>query len=110
MSITAKTIRKPDLLDQLSDLGYARYQMAPLLNDIFYIIGEDLVRGYEVQIRGFGNFSVKTTKPHKSYNYITQQVEELEEYKNVRFKPSGSLTAAVRECDSEKLKCLKNES
>jgi|P827metagenome_2_1110787.scaffolds.fasta_scaffold00404_14 integration host factor subunit alpha len=97
-------LTKEDLTSVMSEMGYCKDQANEFITELFRTIGETLVRGESVRIRGFGLFEVKTHKGHLAHNAITGENRMLEAYPVVSFRPGDNLKSAVRSGDAEKLK------
>lgn len=97
---------KNDLVLALSEMDYCKNQASVVINDIFRVIAEALVRGEKVTIRGFGTFEVKTRKGHLVQDAHTKQPKMMEDFKAVTFRPGDNLKDAVKTKDPSKLYIL----
>lgn len=101
-------MNKSDLVESLYEMNYCKNQAREVLGDIFRTIGEALVNGESVTLRGFGTFEVVVHKGHHGFNANKGEYQTVEDYKVVKFRPAEVLTEAVRTDDVKKLKCLSN--
>ena len=53
---------KADIVSALCEKGYYKNQANDVVDEVLQIIRDALVRGEQVQLRGFGTFEVKTRK------------------------------------------------
>ena len=51
---------KADIVSALCEKGYYKNQANDVVDEVLQIIRDALVRGEQVQLRGFGTFEVKT--------------------------------------------------
>ena len=59
---------KADIVSALCEKGYYKNQANDVVDEVLQIIRDALVRGEQVQLRGFGTFEVKTRKGRNSKN------------------------------------------
>lgn len=57
---------KADIVSALCEKGYYKNQANDVVDEVLQIIRDALVRGEQVQLRGFGTFEVKTRKGRNS--------------------------------------------
>ena len=62
---------KADIVSALCEKGYYKNQANDVVDEVLQIIRDALVRGEQVQLRGFGTFEVKTRKGRNSKNIST---------------------------------------
>lgn len=87
---------KADIVAALCDKGYYKDQAVAVVDEVFRIIREALIRGEEVQLRGFGTFEVRNRKGRSSHNISTGEMEMTNDRKVPVFRASGSLKDDVR--------------
>ena len=93
---------KADIVTTLCEKGYYKSQANDVVDDVLEIVRDALVRGEQVQIRGFGVFEVKTRKGRKSQDISTKEMRVSSDRKVPTFRASTSLKEAVRvgECEN----------
>lgn len=62
-------------------------------------VGDALVRGHRIEIRGFGSFSVNHRQPRIGRNPRTGEAVAVPEKRVVHFKPGKALRAAISSTD-----------
>ena len=81
---------KADIVSALCEKGYYKNQANDVVDEVLQIIRDALVRGEQVQLRGFGTFEVKTRKGRNSKNISTGRCG----YRAIaRYPRSGPVTA-----------------
>lgn len=65
------------------------------LREIFNIAGEELLKGENVRIKGFGTFKIIDIEPRKSVNVTTGEEHQIPGHKRVIFVPSKELADLV---------------
>lgn len=71
--------------------GFSKKESAEVVDALFELIREALVRDQEVKISGFGNFSVRRKRPRMGRNPQTGQPIPIEARSVITFKPSQIL-------------------
>ncbi len=71
--------------------GYTRKQTEIIVETFFDALKEALLRGEKVELRGFGNFKVKTRKPRKARNPKTGESVDVPERQVIHFKAGREL-------------------
>jgi len=85
-------ITKTSLAKQASDKAGVSVNMAEkLLNAVLEVIAENLAKGNDIVLTGFGNFKKSIRKARTGTNPQTGQKIQLPESKSVSFKPSKAL-------------------
>ncbi len=87
---------KNDIVSILCEKGYYKQQAGEVVDEIFQIMRDAVVRGEKVWIRGFGTFEVKTRKGRNSRNVHTGEVRVSSDHKLPVFRASDSLKEDVR--------------
>lgn len=91
---------KADIVAALYKKGYYKDQANELVNDVLNIISDALIRGEQVQLRGFGTFEVKTRKGRNSQDISTGEMRVSSDHKVPFFRASDSLKEAIRAGDA----------
>lgn len=99
-------MNRVDLVDALVDMDYRKGQAGMVINDIFMIISEALVRKEKVSIRGFGTFEVKRRKGHLIQDACTKEKKMTKDFDVVTFRAGDNLKAALETGDPKKLSIL----
>ena len=88
------TITKKDLAHAVAhELGYGREPALGLVSRLFEAMREELTEGNRIEIRGFGVFVVKPTKPKPAArNPRTGEITPVPARRKAHFKP-GKLLA-----------------
>ena len=83
------TLRKQELVDQVYEQsGMPRKKCVSIVESAFEIIKEELERGNDVSISGFGKWMVKEKLPRKGRNPRTGESITISGRKVVTFKSS----------------------
>ncbi len=88
---------KSELIEKLVETNeeFTKSQVELIFNTVFESIKEALIRGERVEVRGFGNFTVRTRNPRKARNPKTGVDVELPERRAVHFKAGKELLALL---------------
>jgi len=89
---------RSDLVQELAarfDQFTQRDTESSAVKGILDAIGDALVRGHRIEIRGFGSFSVNHRQPHVGRNPRTGEAVEVPSKRVVHFKPGKALRGAV---------------
>jgi len=93
-----KVLTKADLVEAVqSKVGFSKQVTAEIVDDLFEIIKETLVKGESVKVSGFGNFEVREKKARRGRNPRTGAEIIISPRRVLSFKPSQVLRRAVRE-------------
>jgi len=85
-------ITKSDLIDLIyGQAGLPRKECLPIIEGVFEIIKEELEKGNDVMISGFGKWTVKSKKERKGRNPQTGEGMAIAARRVVTFKPSPVL-------------------
>ncbi|MFQ6091626.1 MAG: HU family DNA-binding protein [bacterium] len=87
------TTTKRDLALKVSDVtGYRKNVSAEIVDALFAAMRETLIAGNRIEIRGFGVFEVKDTKPRPSArNPATGEIVYVPARRKTHFKPGKLL-------------------
>lgn len=88
---------KSELVEQLAEgqVGINRKEAELIVNTIFDSIGDALVDGDRVEIRGFGSFSVRERDAREARNPKSGEVVRIPAKKTPFFKTGKELRARV---------------
>ena len=90
------SLKKIDIIDSAYEkLGIPKKDCVHLVESVFDIIKDDLGKGNDVMISGFGKWTVKAKKRRRGRNPQTGQALMIDARKVVTFKPSAVLRDAV---------------
>jgi integration host factor subunit alpha len=94
------SMTKIDIIDSVYEkLGIPRKECIRIVESVFEIIKDDLNKGDDVMISGFGKWTVKAKKRRKGRNPKTGEALMIDARKVVTFKPSTVLRAVVNSGD-----------
>jgi integration host factor subunit alpha len=86
------SLTKNDIINLLYDqTGMQKIECIKIVESFFEIIREELTKGNNVKISGFGNWTVKHKKERKGRNPKTGQDMPISARNVVTFKPSMKL-------------------
>jgi integration host factor beta subunit len=88
---------KSVLIEKVSEKvdGLTRNQTEIVVDTVFESIKKALMTGQKIEIRGFGNFRLKTRNPRKARNPKTGESVEVPGKKVLYFKASKALKEAL---------------
>jgi integration host factor subunit beta len=88
---------KSVLIEKVSEKigSLTRKQTEIVVETVFDSIKEALVKGEKIEIRGFGNFKLKTRKPRKARNPKTGEKVDVPGKKVLHFKTGKALREAM---------------
>lgn len=92
---------KGDIVCALCDRGYYKDQANEVIDDVFEIIREAMIRGETVKIRGFGTFGTKIRKGRWQKNVATGRIVMSKDCRVSAFHPCDGLKEAVRDWTGE---------
>lgn len=86
------TLTKKEMIQQVQDkTGLNKKESIAALESVFEIIKDDLNKGNDVKISGFGKWTVKAKKARRGRNPRTGEEMMLDVRKVVLFRPSQTL-------------------
>ncbi len=89
---------KADIVETIYErVGFSKKESAELVETIFEVIKEALVKGEKVKFSGFGNFIVREKNARKGRNPQTGEEIQLAARRVLTFKPSLVLKTALNE-------------
>lgn len=90
---------KSALIDKVSEKidGLTRKQTEIIVETFFESIKNALANGEKIEIRGFGNFKLKTRSPRKARNPRTGESVDVPAKKVLHFKPGKELRDMLNE-------------
>jgi len=88
---------KTQLIDAIheKDTGLTKLQVAEVVDAVIEAMTTALVQGDKVEIRGFGNFTVRQREARKARNPKTGEMVEVPAKRVPHFKPGKELKAVV---------------
>ena len=89
---------KTDMAKNIHDkLGFSKKDSRKIVESVFDIMKENLARGENIKVSGFGNFVVKEKDARKGRNPQTGKEIEIPARKVLTFKPSRFLRRTLNE-------------
>jgi integration host factor subunit alpha len=93
---TIMSLTKIDIIDSVYEkLGIPKKECVSIVESVFEIIKDDLDKGNDVMISGFGKWMVKAKKQRKGRNPQTGEALMIDARRVVTFKPSSVLRETV---------------
>jgi integration host factor subunit alpha len=90
------TMTKIDIVESIYEkLSMPKKDCSRIIESVFDIIKSEFEKGSQVNISGFGKWSVKAKKKRKGRNPQTGESLTIDARKVVTFKPSAVLRAKV---------------
>jgi len=90
------SLTKVDIIDVIYEkIGIPKKECIRIVESIFEIIKDDLEKGNDVMISGFGKWTVKAKKKRKGRNPQTGKELMIDARRVVTFKPSHVLKGTV---------------
>ena len=87
---------KKELIQRIKDVStYRKSDVENITTLLLAVISDALVKGEQVELRGFGTFSMKAKRPRKARNPRTGAVVEVGERQVPTWKPSKLLRERV---------------
>ncbi len=91
-------LTKIDLVDMIySELDIPKKECINLVESFFDIIRDELVKGNDIMISGFGRWSVKQKRPRLGRNPHTGEQMIIDARRVVKFKPSVVLRNTIND-------------
>jgi integration host factor subunit alpha len=92
------SLTKVDIIDSIYEkLGIPKKECICIVESVFEIIKDDLDKGNDVMISGFGKWTVKAKKKRKGRNPQTGEELMIDARKVVTFRPSQVLKGTVND-------------
>ena len=93
VSVTeSSTVTKEKLVKSaMSRVELTKSEANDIVNAVIETMGDAIVAGNRIEIRGFGVFEKTTRKPKKGYNFKTQEEVVIPAKSSVKFKTSKTL-------------------
>ena len=92
------SLTKVDIIDSIYEkIGIPKKDCVSIVESVFEIIKDDLDKGNDVMISGFGKWTVKAKKKRKGRNPQTGKELMVDARKVVTFRPSQMLKATVND-------------
>jgi nucleoid DNA-binding protein len=83
---------KEELITKITkDIGMKKLQIKKVVNALFKVMIETLVKGEHIEVRNFGVFKVKKKKAKLGRNFKTQTTIRIPERFSISFKPAKLL-------------------
>jgi integration host factor subunit alpha len=90
------SLTKVDIIDSIYEkLGIPKKDCVQIVESVFEIIKDDLDKGNDVMISGFGKWTVKAKKKRKGRNPQTGKGLMIDARKVVTFRPSQVLKGTI---------------
>jgi integration host factor subunit alpha len=87
---------KVDIVENIYEkVGFSKKEVAKIVEYIFEIIKETLVKEDKIKISGFGNFVIRKKRSRRGRNPQTGDDIEITARRILTFKPSQVLKAAL---------------
>lgn len=103
MELAVDSLQTPALTKaQLSELlfeqiGLNKREAKDMVDAFFDLVSDNLVRGNDVKISGFGNFQIRTKAPRPGRNPRTGEAIPIEARRVVTFHASHKLKEQIQE-------------
>jgi len=92
------SLTKVDIIESIYEkLGIPKKDCVRIVESVFEIIKDDLDKGNDVMISGFGKWTVKAKKKRKGRNPQTGKEMVIDARKVVTFRPSQVLKGTVND-------------
>ncbi len=89
---------KKDLASIIArECGMTKKKALEIVETVFASMKDEMAKGNEVSIHGFGKFEVKTRAARKGVNPATKEVIDIAESKVVSFKAAKALKDLVKQ-------------
>ncbi len=90
------SLTKVDIIESIYEkIGIPKKDCVRIIESVFEIIKDDLARGNDVMISGFGKWTVKSKKKRKGRNPQTGKELMIDARRVVTFRPSQVLKGIV---------------
>ena len=89
-------IGKLEFIDQVAEkAGISKKDATIAINAAFDVITEDMKKGIDITVPGFGSFKVQEVKAKKGRNIATGEAITIPKHKRVKFTAGKTLVDAV---------------
>ena len=89
-------IGKLEFIDQVAEkAGISKKDATIAINAAFDVITEDMKKGIDITVPGFGSFKVQEVKAKKGRNIATGETITIPKHKRVKFTAGKTLVDAV---------------
>ena len=93
-------LTKNDIINSVyMQIGYSKKISENLIDDLFEIILENLIKYKKVKIAKFGTFTLRNKKQRIGRNPKTKETKIISERKVILFKPSKEFKAYINKDD-----------
>jgi integration host factor subunit alpha len=93
-----REMTKVDIVESIYEkVGFSKKEVAKIVEYIFDIIKESLVKEDKIKISGFGNFVIRKKRSRRGRNPQTGDDIEITARRILTFKPSQVLKAALNQ-------------
>jgi integration host factor subunit alpha len=90
--MTQKTVTRADLAESVhQDVGLSRTESAELVDRVFALLSDAMVKGENVKLSSFGSFLIRSKKQRIGRNPKTGEEVPISPRKVLLFKPSNVL-------------------
>ena len=90
-------MNKKEIIKQISiKTGYSQKDITEVIESLLYTITDELARGNDVSITGFGKFVVQERAARNGVNPKTGEKIQIAATKTPKFKASSTLKNAVK--------------
>ena len=79
------------------EAGLSQAQARKAVDTVLCVIGEELARGEEVRLTGFGTFRTRETAARTAFNPRTREPVQVAAGRRPAFSPGAKLAAQVRD-------------
>ena len=83
---------------------YSHSKISTIVDELFFVLAQQMKNQNSVEIRGFGRFSIEESKVKKGRNFKTGESILIPSKKRIRFKPSPALYEPITQkfiCENE---------
>ena len=70
---------------------FPHYRIASIIDEAFFVMGQQLKNQHSIEIRGFGRFSVQESKERKGRNFKSENPIIIPAKNRIKFKSFGEL-------------------
>lgn len=89
-------LKRNDIIERLMLKGYTKKDAGTILNDVFDVITEALIKEESVQIYGFGTFEVKNIASRETVDFNKDRII-IPSYRAPKFTAGDRLKRAIKE-------------